>query len=115
MAGADDRLRRLGEVGGMLREAALARLKAAAETCRKVEAELAALDAEWRECEGETDPAARAVMGPGRERRYLLRRAALNGALARARAEEAMRMQEAARAFGRDDALHRLIRRAAGD
>ncbi|TCM87063.1 hypothetical protein EV216_103141 [Rhodovulum steppense] len=97
----------------MLRDAALARLKAAAGECRRIEAEIAALDAEWRACEAETDPAARAVMGQSRGRRYLQRRAALNGALARARSEEALRLREAARAFGRDEALHRLIRGAA--
>ncbi|MGC9418345.1 MAG: hypothetical protein ACP5EN_05160 [Rhodovulum sp.] len=112
MAGGDDRLKRLGEVGSILRDAALARLRTAAQECRRIEAEIAALDAERRSFDDETDPAVRAMVGDSRERWYLRRRAALNGALARARVEEAMRMKEAARAFGRDDALGRLLRRA---
>ncbi|MRH21045.1 hypothetical protein [Rhodovulum strictum] len=97
----------------MLRDAALARLKTAAAECRRIEAEIAALDADRRKAETEADPAVRAALDGSRERWYLQRRAVLNGALALARAEEATRMREAARAFGRDDALHRLIRRAA--
>ncbi|TCP39102.1 hypothetical protein [Rhodovulum marinum] len=112
MGGADDRLKRLAEVGTILRDAALARLRAAAQECRRIEAEIAALDAERRAFDDETDPAVRALMGDSRERWYLRRRAALNGALARARVEEAMQMKQAARAFGRDDALGRLMRRA---
>ncbi|TCO73368.1 hypothetical protein [Rhodovulum euryhalinum] len=114
MAPPDDRLKRLGQVGGVLRDAALARLRTAAQACRRIEAEIAALDAQRRALDDEADPAVCALLGDSRERWYRERRAALNGALARARVEEAMRMKEAARAFGRDDALRRLVHRAEG-
>lgn len=114
MAPPDDRLKRLGQVGRVLRDAALARLRTAALDCRRIEAEIAALDARYRALGGDADPAVSALLGDSRDRWYRQRRAALNGALARAKVEEAMRMDEAARAFGRDDALRRLVHRAEG-
>ncbi|SIO49838.1 hypothetical protein SAMN05444722_2731 [Rhodovulum sp. ES.010] len=112
MGGGDDRFARLAEVGGALRDAALARLRRAAGECRRLEAELAALDAEKRRAEATADATARAFLGDSPERWYRERRTALNAALARARVEEAMLMKEAAVAFGRDDALRRLRERS---
>lgn len=108
MTARDERLARLGAVGGMLKDAALARLREVAGECRRLERELAALDAEARVALADIDVAARAVLDEGRARRYAERRIALNGALARARAEEARQMRAAALAFGRDKALQDL-------
>jgi hypothetical protein len=110
--GRDDRLVRLTQVGGALKDAALSRLRRAAAECRRIEAAIAALDAEARRAAEDTDIAHRAVSGASLEQFYRKRRTALNAELARARAAEARLMAEAARAFGRDEALNRLAMRS---
>lgn len=112
MTGPDARLVRLAEVGAALKDAALARLRAAAQTCRRLEADIAALDAAARRAEADDDIAVRAVFGENRLRRHLERRAELNAALARARVEEARLIRAAARDFGREEALRRLVDRS---
>jgi len=112
MSGRDERLGRLTEVGAALKDAALSRLRGAAAECRRLEAAIDALDDAARRAAEEADIAHRAVSGDSLERLYRQRRRALNAELARARAAEAMLMRDAARAFGRDDALRQLLRRS---
>ncbi|MBN2906232.1 MAG: hypothetical protein JXJ18_05950 [Rhodobacteraceae bacterium] len=103
---------RLVAVGTALRDVALVRLRAAAQECRRLEAEIAALDARARLAEADGDIAARAVAGEIRARLHAQQRAALNAALARARVEEAAQLRLASRAFGREQALNGLLYRA---
>ncbi|ARE40407.1 hypothetical protein RGUI_2266 [Rhodovulum sp. P5] len=112
MSKPDARLLRLADVGSALKEAALARLRAAAQECRRVEAELAALDAEARRAAADDDVAVRAMLEEPRARHHRLRRKALNAELARARVEEANAIRAATQAFGRDRAVQGLIERA---
>lgn len=111
MSRPDERLTRLAEIGAALKDAELARLRAAARECRRIEAEIAALDAAARLAAADDDIAARAMMDEPRARHHSERRKALNAALARARVKEAGAMRAAARAFGRDKALKGLVDR----
>jgi len=112
MSRPDQRLSRLAEIGTVLKDTALARLRAAAQDCQRLEDALADLDAEARHAAADEDIVARALFEAARIRRHAERRKALNAELARARAQQAEFMREAARAFGKDQALQRLLERS---
>ncbi|WP_414896780.1 hypothetical protein [Rhodovulum sp. YEN HP10] len=107
----DDRPERLVRIGSVLKDAALNRLRRAAQECRRIEAAIAELDDEALRAAADDDIAMRAVFDRSRTLRHSQRRTALNAELARARAEEAVLMRDAARAFGRDEAIRGLFNR----
>ncbi|PTW47658.1 MULTISPECIES: hypothetical protein [Rhodovulum] len=111
MAERDDRPERLMQIGSILKDAALGRLRMAAQDRRRIEAAIETLDDEARRAAADDDIAVRAVMDGSRMLRHQQRRTALNAQLARARAQEAILMKEAARTFGRDEALRGLFDR----
>ncbi|MBL3610478.1 hypothetical protein [Rhodovulum sulfidophilum] len=107
----DDRPERLVRIGTILKDAALSRLRQAAQECRRIEEAIAELDDEAQRAAIDNDIAMRAVFDRSRTLRHRERRTALNAELARARAQEALLMREAARAFGREEAIRGLFDR----
>ncbi|TCP27654.1 hypothetical protein [Rhodovulum adriaticum] len=107
----DPRLVGLARISGALRAAKLLRLAEANARLRRVEQELAALDAPEMAAAAPGDIAALAVTGAARARWCAARRAALIAAQDRARAARDAALAEARGAVGRDAAVARLCER----
>lgn len=106
------RIQRMTRVTGVALDAALSRLRAAAQDARDIEAEITSLDADRRcMCGDVTDPATRAGVELLWHRWAEAKRAELNKSLARARVAETEAQRAATRAFGRNDALTKVIAR----
>ncbi|MEX5727914.1 hypothetical protein Ga0609869_001267 [Rhodovulum iodosum] len=105
------RLTRLGQLAGLLREAALADLAAARARRVRIEGAIARLDTPPAQPEGADSPASRA----GAARRWhdwvRARKTVLNADLARARVGEEAARTAAAKSQGRAEALARLAAR----
>ncbi|MCV2881808.1 hypothetical protein [Actibacterium sp. XHP0104] len=111
----DRRIAALGQMGDMIRDMALAELRQAAQRRGAAESAIGDLDAQRRRVVPDLDDAASMVGADLAWHRWAdARRAELNIELATCRAAENRSKTHAARAFGRAEALQRIISRMRG-